>query len=122
MGKIQIIRNNNCTLVINNLEHTETLNEHIVDVIAARRFDGLAYVSVIRKKKAVQLECSIQNLIPLNERTKEEQKKIATMGGIASGKSRAARKTLKEELLLLLENEDIQKKISLALEYLAANH
>lgn len=56
-----------------------------------------------------------ENLIPLNERTKEEQKKIATMGGIASGKSRAARKTLKEELLLLLENEDIQKKISLAL-------
>lgn len=55
------------------------------------------------------------NLIPMNERTKEEQKEIARKGGIASGESRRARKTLKEELLLLLEQDDIQNNISLAL-------
>lgn len=56
-----------------------------------------------------------ENLIPLNERTKEEQREIARMGGIASGKARAARKTFKEELLLLLETGDTQEKISLQL-------
>jgi len=35
-------------------------------------------------------------LIPLDRRTKEEQKKIATKGGIASGKARLANKTFKQ--------------------------
>lgn len=56
-----------------------------------------------------------ENLIPQSERTKEEQRKIARMGGIASGIARRERKTLKEELLLLLEDEETQKKISTAL-------
>src|SRR5574344_360045 len=56
-----------------------------------------------------------ENLIPQSERTKEEQKKIAVMGGKASGKSRRARKTLKEELLLLLSKGDMQQKVSLSL-------
>ena len=55
------------------------------------------------------------NLIPLNERTKEEQREIARMGGIASGKARRERKTFKEELITLLENGDTQEKISLSL-------
>jgi hypothetical protein len=55
------------------------------------------------------------NLIPQNKRTKEEQREIARKGGIASGKARKERKTLKEELLLLLEDEKTQKELSVAL-------
>ena len=54
------------------------------------------------------------NLIPMNERTKEEQREIAKQGGIASGEARRRRKTLKEELLALLELNDNNNKISLA--------
>jgi hypothetical protein len=61
------------------------------------------------------LRMNEENLIPMNERTKEEQRKIARQGGIASGKARRERKTLKEELLLLLEKGDTQEKISLAM-------
>jgi len=55
------------------------------------------------------------NLIPFNERTKEEARLLGTLGGIKSGEVRRARKTLREELLLLLENEDTQKNITVAL-------
>lgn len=51
----------------------------------------------------------------LRRLTSEEAREIGRKGGIASVKSRRERKTLKEELLLLLESEDIQNKISLAL-------
>jgi len=37
-----------------------------------------------------------ENLIPLNERTKEEQRKIASAGGIASGISRRRKRSLRE--------------------------
>lgn len=56
-----------------------------------------------------------KNLIPLNKRTKEEQKAITTAGGKASGESRRARKTLKEELLMLLSEGDTQKNVSVAM-------
>lgn len=56
-----------------------------------------------------------QNLKPQNKRTKSEQREIAKKGGIASGKARRKRKTLKEELLALLETEDYNNKISLAM-------
>lgn len=39
---------------------------------------------------------SEKDLIPLNKRTKDEQKKIAKKGGKASGKKRREKKTLKE--------------------------
>lgn len=39
-----------------------------------------------------------ENLIPQSERTKEEQRKIARMGGIASGKARKEKKMLKDLL------------------------
>lgn len=55
-----------------------------------------------------------QNLVSLADRTTEEQREIARKGGIASGEARAARKTLKEELLLLLANGDTQERISLS--------
>lgn len=45
------------------------------------------------------------NLIPLNERTKEEQTKIAKMGGIASGKARNYKKEQLENLKMLLDSE-----------------
>lgn len=44
-------------------------------------------------------------LIPLNKRTKKEQRKIAVQGGIESGKVRARAKTFAEELKALLEIE-----------------
>jgi hypothetical protein len=52
-----------------------------------------------------------QNLIPTNKRTKEEQRRITTMGGIASGKSRRANKTLSDRIKLALTistNENIK--------------
>ena len=56
-----------------------------------------------------------ENLKPNSERTPSERREIARKAGIKSGEVRRARKTLKEELLLLLENGDTQNKISLAL-------
>lgn len=37
-----------------------------------------------------------KNMIPMNARTKIEQKRIATMGGIASGEARRRKKTMRE--------------------------
>lgn len=56
-----------------------------------------------------------ENLVDLRDRTTEEQREIARKGGIASGEARRRRKTLKEELLALLSEGDIQEKISLAI-------
>ena len=42
------------------------------------------------------------NLIPLNERTKSERKKIATAGGIASGVARRRKRSMKESADLYL--------------------
>ena len=52
---------------------------------------------------------------PINKRSTSEQREIRQKGGIKSGEVRRARKTLKEELLLLLESGNTQNKISLAL-------
>ena len=56
-----------------------------------------------------------ENLIPLNQRTKEEQRAIASAGGKASGEARRKRKTLKEELLLMLSEGETQQSVTLAL-------
>lgn len=56
-----------------------------------------------------------KNLIPFDKLTQNEQRKIASAGGKASGEARRARKTLKEELLLLLSEGDTQKSVSVAL-------
>ena len=61
-----------------------------------------------------------EDLIPFNEMTEEQQKKIASKGGKASQEARKRRKTLKEELQVLLEMADEQgntpqKKMSFAM-------
>ena len=60
------------------------------------------------------------DLKPLNTRTKEEQKKIATLGGVKSGEARRKKKLLRQELEILLDitdknNKTIQEKICFAL-------
>ena len=56
-----------------------------------------------------------QNLKPQNMRTKEEQREIAKSGGKKSGEVRRKRKTIKQQLELLLStpvsNEDLKKQI-----------
>lgn len=56
-----------------------------------------------------------ENLIPLNKRSKEVQRAIQEKGRIANKKKIEARKTLREELLALLEKGDTQEKLSLSL-------
>lgn len=55
------------------------------------------------------------NLIPQSKRTKEEQRKIAIKGGIASGKARRKKKLIKEQLKLLLslplKDENAKRKL-----------
>ncbi len=55
------------------------------------------------------------NLIPQSKRTKEEQRKIAIKGGIASGKARRKKKLIREQLELLLslplKDENAKKKL-----------
>ena len=63
----------------------------------------------------VRLLANTENLVSLADRTTEEQRAIASAGGKASVEARRKRKTLKEELLLMLSDGDIQEKISLAL-------
>lgn len=49
-------------------------------------------------------------LIPLNKRTKEEQREIQVKGGKKSGEVRAQAKTFREELKALLEMEIANSK------------
>lgn len=43
-----------------------------------------------------------KNLIPFDKLTEEEQRKLASKGGIASGKARKEKKLMKEQIELLL--------------------
>lgn len=56
-----------------------------------------------------------ENLKSNSERTPKERKELAQKAGMKSGKVRRERKQLKEELLILLSQGDIQEKLSLAL-------
>lgn len=56
-----------------------------------------------------------ENLIPMSQRSPSEVRAMASNGGKKSGETRRRRKTLKEELLALLSDGDIQERISLAL-------
>ena len=47
----------------------------------------------------------MSNLIPLNKRTKDEQRKIASAGGRASGKARAAKKRMRDILEYLMDEK-----------------
>lgn len=46
---------------------------------------------------------SKEDLVPQNKRTKEEQKKIAKKGGIASGEARRQKKTMREWLEIAMQ-------------------
>ena len=54
-----------------------------------------------------------QNLKPVS--SKKEARERGRKGGLASVEARRKRKTLKEELLLMLENEEVQKSVAVAL-------
>ena len=56
-----------------------------------------------------------ENLVSLADRTTSEKRAIASAGGKASGEARRKRKTLKEELLLLLSEGETQQSVTLAL-------
>ena len=56
-----------------------------------------------------------KNLVDLRTRTPEERSEIGRKGAAASNKVQRERKTLKEELLLILSQGDTQEKISLSL-------
>ncbi len=56
-----------------------------------------------------------QNLIPHNKRSKNEARENGRKGGVASGEARRKRKSLREQLELLLENGDTQESIAVAL-------
>ena len=56
-----------------------------------------------------------QNLKPNSERTPSELREMARNGGLASGEARRKRKTLKEELLLMLSEGETQQSVTLAL-------
>lgn len=58
---------------------------------------------------------NIENLKPLDTLCKEDAKVIQSMGGIARAESIAKRKTLKETLLMMLAENDMQGNITLAL-------
>lgn len=51
-----------------------------------------------------------KNLIPTNKRSKEEAKRLGKKGGIASGKARREKKTLRQCLEILLERTLKDKK------------
>lgn len=74
---------------------------------------------IIKAERSEKNEMSKENnLIPLNERTKEEQREIARKGGIASGKARRKKKLLKEIIDEIGEsrlNTDEAKDIAKAL-------
>lgn len=56
-----------------------------------------------------------QNLIPVTKRSPRERKEICRKGAEATNRIKAQRKTLREELLLLLAKGDTQERLSLSL-------
>ena len=59
---------------------------------------------------------SHENLIPFNERTEEEQRKIQRKGGIASGKARREKADLKKKVNQILEMDVFSPQFKEALE------
>lgn len=60
------------------------------------------------------------NLIPMSERTKDEQREIAQKGGVESGKARRRKRTMKEAAQIILkapasaEQAELLKKYGIA--------
>ena len=55
--------------------------------------------------KAKETKPTVKNLIPQNKRTKDEQSKIARMGGIASGEARREKKRISQIYADFLSDE-----------------
>ena len=70
---------------------------------------------------------NIENLKPLNERTKEEQREIAKKGGISSGKARRRKADLRKAIQIMATTEITDKNgkqatgIDIAVQGLIAN-
>lgn len=62
-----------------------------------------------------------ENLIPLNKRSKEAQRKIQSMGGKACREKNIKKKTLKELTLLLLENPVVSEEAKAQIKLLFPN-
>lgn len=62
-----------------------------------------------------------KNLIPLNKRTKEAQKKIQSMGGQASKEAARRKKNLKELTQMLLENPVVSEEAKAQIKLLFPN-
>lgn len=58
---------------------------------------------------------NIDNLIKNEDLTPEQRRENARKAGLASAEAKKKRKTLREELIALLETEQYQSKISLSL-------
>ena len=65
--------------------------------------------------KVKKLHPGSENLRPLNTLPKEEQRAIQSKGGKASMAKLRRRKTLREELVALLSDPEVQERMSLAL-------
>lgn len=77
--------------------HLRRAAEPIIPRAATLRRGGSLYILM-----AVVMMPNEKNLKPLNKRTKKEQRKIQSAGGKASGEVRRQRKTLKENMNLIL--------------------
>ena len=55
------------------------------------------------------------NLISLADRSEDERREIARLGGLASGEARRKRRSLREELEVLLTSGNAQERICTAL-------
>lgn len=62
-----------------------------------------------------------ENLIPLNKRSKEAQRKIQSMGGKACREKNRKKKTLKDLTLLLLENPVVSEEAKAQIKLLFPN-
>ena len=60
-----------------------------------------------------------KNLIPMNERTKEEQREIARKGGRESGKVRRRKRTMKDAAQLILQLPVSAEQVALLQKYVA---
>ena len=58
-----------------------------------------------------------ENLIPMNERTEDEQREIARKGGIESGKARRRKRTMKEAAQIVLNAPVSAEKAELLKKY-----
>ena len=86
-----------------------------------KKIENLLKLIKIQEEKIKELKEGKWGVLMANEhnlqpvKNSEEAKRRGRNGGLASAEAYRRRKSLKEELLLLLSSKDLQKKISVAL-------